>query len=297
MSRRPSLSGLVLTLTLAAVPAWARTPPEIEALNARLAALDADPALREQAAYERMQANQAIAAYDDVSRSQRPDALYVAQRRVEIAEVAAHAAVTARQADAFEQQKSALLLEASRREAERARQEAERLRVQAQIQAEEAERMRQEADAETQADAQAQADQALATATVSQGRRLTDAQKKDAALARQEAELVSGQKLPPSRFGDSGEVFTLAASVFQTGQAKLSDGGGASVKALAAYLNAVPAAKARIDGYAEGKATGAQRAAALRDALVAAGVAKSRLTVAAKGSGTKARSAEIAIIR
>lgn len=300
MSPRRLIAACLLAGLLVPALALARTPPpEVQALNARLAALDANPDLRELAAYERLQAVQAVAAYEDASRSQRPDVLYLAQQRVAIAEVAAQAARAARQADALEQERSGLLLEASRRDAQRAQQEAERLRIQNQIQAEEAERMRQEAEAEaqTQADAQAQANQALVTAAAAQGQKLSAAQRKDAALARQEAELVSGQTLPASRFAGGGEVFGLAASAFQAGQPKVSGSGSASVKALAAYLNAVPAAKARIDGYGEGKVTGASRAAALRDALVAAGVAKSRLTVGDKGAGSKAKAAEVSVIR
>ncbi len=265
----------------------------IAQLNARLSALDANPDLREQGAYERLQAVQAIQRYADASRSERDSALYVAQRRVEIAELAAQTGRTSQQIADLDQTRNSLLLEASRRETARARQEAERLRVQQQIQAEEAERLRQQADAE----AAAEADQALTDATGAQQAKLTAARKKDAALARQEAELMSGEKLPKSTFADDGsEAFTLPADVFVSGKSELSAAGRSAVKALAAYMDATKGAKARVDGYGDKQTPGARRSAALRSALLKAGVSKAQVSDGGnKGSGSKARAAVITV--
>lgn len=292
MSRLFAVSVLGLAL-FASLAARADERPESAPLRQRLSALDADPALREMAAYERLRAAQSIQAFEDARRSEREDALYLAQRRVEIAETAARGDRARREADTLEQARGELLLQASRREAERARQENERLRVQAQIQAEEAERLRQAAAEEEQA--RLDAEGALTTVAGQQTAKLSAARQKESRLARQEAELMSGAKLPASKFETRGEVFTLAASSFQSGQAGLSEAGQSSVSALAAYLQANPKARARVDGFGDKQTSGQRRAEALRDALVAAGVPKSRLSAGGKGQGSATRAAEVVV--
>ena len=262
-------------------------------LNQRLGALQADPALAELAAYEKLQAQNAIAAFGKARRAQRETAQYVAERRVEIAEIAARTQAARREIDRLDRTRSELLVEASRREAERARREAERLRVQAQIQAEETERLRQAAEAE--ALARQEAETTLDTVAGQQANRLSAARQRELKLAHEEAELVSGAKLPASKFESRGEVFTLGADAFANGSAKLSAAGTASASALAAYLQANLKARARIEGYGDKQTPGQRRADALRDALTAAGIAKSRLQSAAKGSATRARALEVVI--
>jgi outer membrane protein OmpA-like peptidoglycan-associated protein len=290
---RPLLRLAPLLLVCANLPAFAADPPEVQTLNDRLHALDASPDLREMAAYERMQAVRAVQAAADAKRRDRENAQYVAERRVEIAETAARGDLVRRQANALDQDRNALLLQASRRDADRARQESERLRVQAQIQAEEAEQLRLAAEAEAQARSDAEA--ALTSAAGQQTAKISAARQRDAKLARQEAELVSGAKLPASKFETRGEVFTLAAAVYESGKTALTADGKSTASALAAYLEATPKAKARIVGFTEGDADGKRRAEQLRDAMAGAGVPKSRLTVAAQPKGTKAKAAEIVI--
>ena len=287
-------SALVLMLACLSLPALSAERPEVIALNQRLSSLQADPSLSELAAYERLQAQQAIAVLAKARGKQRDSALFVADRRVEIAETAARAEAARRDADRLERTRSELLVEASRREAARARQETERLRIQAQIQAEEAEHLRLAAEAESVA--RQEAEDTLTNVAGEQSARLSSARLKEAKLARQEAELVSGAKLPDSKFETRGEVFTLASAAFAPGLAKPSAAGTASISALAAYLQATPRAKARIEGYGDAQTPGQRRADAVRDALVAAGVPKSRLQAAAgKGNGTRTRAAEVVV--
>jgi outer membrane protein OmpA-like peptidoglycan-associated protein len=280
-------------LLLVALPAMSADRPEVIALNQRLAILQADPDLIEFAAYERLQAQQAVAVLAKARGKQRDAALYLADRRVEIAETAARAESARREADRLERTRSELLVEASRRDAARARQEAERLRIQAQIQAEEAERLRLAAEAETLA--RQDAEDTLTTVAGQQSARLSAARQKEARLAREEAELVSGAKLPASRFEERGEIFTLGSNAFNAGSPKLSDTGASQVSALAAYLQANPKAKARIEGFGDAQTPGQRRADALRDALVAAGVPKARLQTAAKGNGSRSRAVDVIV--
>lgn len=284
-------AGLVLMPLLA----LAKDDPEAIALSNRLAALQANPQTADVARYERLQAQQAINAFAEAKRRDRDELRFLADRRVEIAETAARAAAARRQLEQVEGTRSELLIEASRREAVRARQEAERLRMQSQMQAEEAEQLRQQAEAEMLA--RQDAEQALSSVASKQTARLSAAQQKAAQLAREEAELTSGTKLPPSKFDARGEVFAVPASAFDGNRAALSGEGSGQAKALADYLQIGKKGRVTIVGYA-GDAAGAQkRAEALRDALVAAGVSASRLQVSAgKGGAGKGRSADVVVL-
>jgi hypothetical protein len=188
-------------LLLAAPLAHAADNPDVLRLSQRLRALDADPATASMAAYERLQARQAVQVLGEASSSRRPVALKVAQARVEAAEVAAQTAVVQREIDRLDRERSELLVEASRRDAARARQEAERLRVQARIQAEEAARLREQADAD--AAARADAEGALDSVASGQAAKLRAARKRAAELARQEAELMG--EAPPAPVESEGD--------------------------------------------------------------------------------------------
>lgn len=284
----------VLVLLLVALPALAAERPEVIALNQRLHALQSDPQLVELAAYERLQAQQAVAVLAKARGKQRDTSLYLADRRVEIAETAARAQLAQRESERLDRTRSELLVEASRREAARARQEAERLRIQAQIQNEEAERLRMAAEAESLA--RQDAEDTLTTVTGQQTAKLSTARQKEARLAREEAELVSGAKLPASKFEARGEVFTLGSNAFAAGLAKPSDSGISSLAALAAYLQANPKAKVRIEGFGDAQTSGQRRADAIRDALVAGGVGKARLQTSSKGQGSRAKAAEVILL-
>ena len=284
---------LACALLLAALPALSADRPEVVALNQRLMTLQSDPQWLEFAAFERLQAQQAVAALSKARSSTRESALYIADRRVEIAETAARAESARREADRLGRTRSELLVEASRREAARARQENERLRIQAQIYNEEAERLRVAAEAETVA--RQDAEDMLSSVAGQQTAKLGAARQKEAQLTRQEAELMSGAKLPASRFESRGEVFTLSGAAFAPGQAKLSAAGSSSALALAAYLQANPKAKARIEGFGDKQTPGQRKADALRDALVAAGIPKARLQSSAKGEGSKSRSVDVIV--
>ena len=293
MKGRPQILAGLLGLALATQTALAAENPVVVQLNQRLAALQADPDLAELAAYEKLQAQHAVTAFSKARRSQRETAQYVAERRVQIAEIAARAQAARREADRLDRTRSELLVEASRREAERARREAERLRVQAQIQAEEADRLRLAAEAE--ALARQEAETTLDTVAGQQANRLSAARQRELKLAREEAELVSGAKLPASKFEARGEVFTLGADAFASDSAKLSASGASRASALAAYLQANPKARARIEGYGDKQTPGQRRADALRDALTAAGISKSRLQSSGKGTGSKARALDVIV--
>lgn len=168
----------------------------------RLQALDTDPQLAGLAAYERLQARQSVDAQLTARSSQRADALVLAERRVSIAELASRSAYIERASTRLDRERGELLVEASRRDAERARQEAERLRVQAQIQAEETQRLREQADADSIA--RQQAEDVIIDVGGQQADKLKAARKREADLARQEAELRAAQKAAAAGSDDGG---------------------------------------------------------------------------------------------
>ena len=252
---------------------------------ARLQGLAADPRLAQAAAFERLQAQQAVDALAKTRGKKRAPAEYLAQRRVEIAELAARTESTRRDIDQLDRERSDLLVEASRRDAEAARAEAERLRVQAQIQAEEAERLRQQA---AQSDAAMQdVEAAIAGASDVQAAKLRAAREREAKLAREEAELMAGGKLPPSRWDNRGEVFTLSGDAFTAGKASLTDRGASSLRTLAAYLQAGSGGAVRIEGVDASTSLAQKRVEAVRDALIQAGATRQQVRAAV---GSKAKS-------
>ena len=286
----------LVVVGLLAMPllALAAEDPGVGALSHRLMVLQADMATADVASFEKLQAQQAIAALAKAKRKELDDARYLAERRVAIAEAASRAALARREVGELERTRSELLIEASRRDAARARQEAEQLRVQTQIQAEEAERLRLAAEAETLA--RQDAETALTSVAGRQQQRLSAAQQNAAKLAREEAELVSGQKLPASKFDGRGEVYTFAGDAFAAGQTALSGGARNQAKALAEYLNIGKKGRVVIEAYDSANGVGQRRAQALKDALVAGGVAASRIQVTGKkAASTRARSAEVII--
>ena len=262
---------------------------DVARLSQQLVALDADAELGGLAAYERLQARQALDVLAQSRSSNRYGALYVAERRVRIAQIAARTQAMQRELDRLDRERSELLVEASRRDAARARAEAERLRIQAQIQAEEAARLREQAAAD--ATAMQDVETALQGVAGAQTAKLEAAREREAALARQEAELVAGGKLPPSTRDARGEVFVLAGDAFGSGQSSLTASAAASVRALGAYLQqAAPSSPVRVEGHTDSQGgadanlkLSQRRAAAVRDALVAAGLAPARVQAVGRG--------------
>lgn len=199
MSQRESIlrAGLAAALSLAALGAVAapQDDAEVGRLSQRLTALEANPDAAQVASFERYRARQAIDAAAQSRSRDRVEAIRIADRRVETAEIVVRTQLAQRELDRLDRERSDLLVEANRREADRARAEVERLRVQAQIQAEEAERLRQAADQE--AAARQQAEGLLDDVAGKQAAKLRAARERDAELARKEAELL-GLEPPPA---------------------------------------------------------------------------------------------------
>lgn len=179
MSPPRLLFAIALLLALLPGPV-AAADPDAEPLALRLQGIDTDPALNAHAAYERLQARQAIQELRAAKRKQRPQALAIARLRVETADIAARAEAGRAELQRLELERSELLVEASRRDAERARAEAERMRVEAQIQAEEAARLR--AAVEAEARSRQEAEGLLDAVAAGEAEKLRQAREREAQL-------------------------------------------------------------------------------------------------------------------
>lgn len=280
---------------LAATP---KPNPDLDRLNSGLAALDNDPALAELAAVERLKARQALAQYISAKGKLREQALFIAGKRLEIAQAAAQAELLANQAEQLDRERDKIILQASQRDAEMARREADQLRLQNMARQEEAERLSLAVEAEREAREQSTADAQLSSAQAIQARKLADARAREVELARKEAELASilasdnvsdGDALPPMQRRGNSMVYTLAGNSFASGSASLTASAQSSLNKLAALLRNGQGA-IRIEGFTDNKGADAanialsqRRANAVLVALRAGGLSSTRLKASGKG--------------
>lgn len=290
---------LIAWLALAglATPAVARDLDH-ERLSRSLAELEADPTLAPYAGIEIASARAALAGLLENNRGKRrAHALYMAERRVDIAWAAARLADLDRQQRALQSEHDGLLVLAARREAEQARRELERQHLQAQIRAEEAERATREADEARQREEEATAS---AMQEVEQSRRLLDAQAREAELSRKEAEITREladaemrarlESQQPERVAD-GLQMTIDDEAFGAGRASLRPQARNALGGIVAFLEREPAKAIRIEGHADSsgkdeanRVISRKRAESVRDALVAAGIDAGRIRVTGHGS-------------
>ena len=272
-----------ILLMLASLPVQAQSPaadPQLlwPLLQERLAAADAAASEGDAAALERLQARQALQALPEVRSRDRAFATGIAELRVGTAEAAVKAAQLREQLLALDRERDAILLEASRRDAEMARKEVERLRLQALA--------REEEEALLAADAAAVAEQ-----TATAGAALAA---KDGELARLEEELAAlanarGDDLVS--LGGSGKGrYRVAGTAFQAGKASLQPEARQSLSQLGKRLKASGKAWS-VEGFSDNQgseeanlALSRQRAEAVMAVLRAAGVPAAKLS--AKGWGS-----------
>jgi len=286
--------GLVLMISTATAFA-AKQDLDYERLRASLNALVAEPVLGGLAPAERAAAEQAVQALAERSggKAERAHRVYLAERRVDIAYAAAQAAEQERRLAELDREHDRILLEASQREVQRARLEAEKQRMESELRAEEAERLRAQGEQSAQ-------EAETARAQAEQTQRMFDAQAKAAELARKEAQLAEAtagdlrkrlQNLRPTR-GMQGMQMTLDDIAFAPGQGGLRPEAKASLGQLVAFVNRDRSKPIRIEGHTDSRGTAStnqvlsqRRADAVRDALIAAGVAANRISSVGLGEG------------
>ena len=290
---------LMLALCLCqSIVAAPKTDPDVDRLNASLAALDNDPAFGDLAAVERLKARQSVNALSGARGKSREQALFIANTRVETAQIAAQAALLAHQAEQLDRERDQIILQASQRDAEMARREADQLRLQNMARQEEAERLSLAVEQERSAREQSDSDAQLSSAQAAQARKLADSRAREAELARKEAELASilasdnvsdGDAVPPMQRRGSSTVYTLAGNSFASGSATLTPSALSSLNKLAAQIRNGQGS-IRIEGFTDSQGTdlanlalSQRRANAVMVALRAGGLSAARMKAYGRG--------------
>jgi outer membrane protein OmpA-like peptidoglycan-associated protein len=285
---------LVLLCLALALPVQAQRPdPELELqrLQGELAELEAEPSLAGRARLEMELARVAVQAVAEASRRNRPQAEYAAARRIEIARAVAETEMLSDQLLQLERERDAILLEASRRDAEQLRREVERLRMQNLTRAEETQRALEEAQA-------ARLDSEISAAQAEQSRRLAEAQALEAQLSRREAELAAAAadslrmqlQGMTARSEARGQVMTISGDAFASGQSQLRAEARENLQKIIDLINANPGASVLIEGHTDSQGSAnlnqvlsQRRAEAVRDALIQQGVDGGRLRAVGLG--------------
>ena len=284
---------ILLGLMLANAAFAQKLDPDVERLRTQLRSLEQDPQLGTLAPAEQLRAQQAIEALALSKRRERDDALFTAERRLDIAQAVAEAESLEQQLRALERDRDHILLDATQRNAEAIRLEGEKQRLQSLARQEETERAQQEA-------AQAMALSELSSAEAEQARRLAEAQSQEAALARREADLASAaaeslrlQLHTMTATSEArGQVMTLSGDAFASGQSRLRPEARANLQRVVEFVDRFPDKDVLIEGHTDNQGSSnlnqvlsQQRAERVRDALVQEGVASERLTAVGLGMG------------
>ncbi|MBL8299215.1 MAG: OmpA family protein [Rhodanobacteraceae bacterium] len=279
---------VLLSVALAACGSAPRRDLDFDRLHASLEALAADPDLARHALAERALAEAAVRRLDasSINAAEHAQLAYVAERRVDIAYVAAQTEREAARLVQLQQEHAQLLLAASRRETEAVRAELDRERQRELLRLEAAERAQAAAPPATPLSQPApqlvdEATPAVAATAVVQ-----------AAPPAVVAESTLAQRLTRLEpdAGSDGRQITLEDLVFEPGTSVFVAEAAAGLSRIAAWVGTVPAATIRIEGHTD--ATGSpeanrslslRRAETVRDALVARGVAATRISVSGEG--------------
>lgn len=301
MNNRPSMRAAVgagvmawvLACMLALPLASFASEPDLDyqRLSASLDHLATDPVLGTLARSEQARARDTLERLRQAGKKQRPHWVYLADRRVDLAYATARLEHAQYQLDQLQREHAAILLEASRQDAERTRHALELQRVQALAATEAAQRMKEQGQTYS-----AQAEQARAEAE--QARALAQARGREAELSRKEAKLASAaamalraslnQARPVA--GPQGMQMTIGDSAFASGSSTLRAEAREHLGNLVRFVGSEPAKSILIEGFTDSTGAAATnqqlslaRAESVRDALVAAGVDAARIT--AKGLG------------
>lgn len=280
-------------LTATAAPSRARDDSglDYQRLSASLDHLASDPVLGRYAQAEQARARDSLQQLRMAGRADRTHWLYLAERRVDLAYAAAQLEDANHKHDQLAREHDQILLQAAQADADRTRRELERQRIQNLAAAEETQRLQAQGAAYSQ-----EAEQARAEAE--QARKLAAAQSRAAELSRKEARLAAEAAAAlranleqlKATSGKGGQQMTLGDATFASGQASLQPEATQHLGKLVQFVQSRPELAVKIEGYTDSSGDSArnlalsrQRAESVRDALVAAGVNASRITVVGRG--------------
>lgn len=166
---------------------------DVSRLNGSLDQLANDPVLGHYAQAEQARARDALAQLAQARSKERPHALYLAERRVDLARAAAQLQDAQAKLAQLDREHDQIMLESARRDAEASRLELERQRLQYQLAQEEAARLQQQGMEANQAAEQARAEAERARKLAAAQSRVANAAKREAALAAQAARALRSQ--------------------------------------------------------------------------------------------------------
>lgn len=293
--RKLKLAALLLAFAAAGAAHAAKPDLDYERLRSSLNQLSGDRVLGTLAPAEIALSEQALATLaEQGGKSKLHDHLvFLAERRIDIAYAAAQTVEQERKLALLDREHDQILLAASRRDAEQSRLELEKQRIQSLASAEESDRLRAEADEARAQSEQTSQEADTARKQAAQARKLADAQGREAELARKETQLLAAAGVASAQ--KSAAPITLGDAAFAPGQAVLRPAAQAQITKIVAA--AAGGQSIRIEAHANdgGSAKGnlalsRERAQAVREALVAAGVPAGRISavgVGAKGGGTR----------
>jgi outer membrane protein OmpA-like peptidoglycan-associated protein len=294
------IAALGLLLMLAGCATTQAPTGLLDNLRAELQALEADPELAQLAPAALADARNAVrrATIDNLGEAERNQRIWLARKTIEIAGAEGFSERARRELEAVEDARTALILRASRLEAEQAREEAERALMNSVATREEMQRAQSQAltaeERREQADRQAE----LAREEAEQARRLAEAQSAEIVLARREAELASETaaslqrrlEYMEYRETDRGVVITLGDVLFEVGRAELLPAARQNVDDVIELLNSEPDKRIRIEGHTDSSGPAAlnlrlsqQRAEAVRTALTERGIDAGRMDAVGMG--------------
>ena len=294
---------LIMCVSLVLIAGCASQPQRdlrLDRLRDQLAALQADTEAEMLAPLMISDAERAVRQLEAAGKGAdlRNHLAYLAERRIELAA----AEVQRKQAQTgtryWQEQVAEMRVTISRMQAGQARQEAERARMLSAAEAEDAARARSEAESARAAQMTASERAKLAQQEAEAARKLAEARSQEAELAKREAELASQQaeslrrrlEHMQLRETDRGVVVTLGDVLFASGESELKDAAAQNVTDVVDLLTAEPDKRIRIEGHTDSSGDAGfnlrlseQRAQAVRDALVDAGISADRITVVGLG--------------
>jgi len=193
--KRSATTLAVIALALATLgTAHARQDDiDISRLTGSLNQLANDPSLGAYAQAEQARARDAINRLAQAGSRERPHALYLAERRVDLAKTAAQVQDAQSKLNQLDREHDQILLDNSRRDAELARRELERQRLQYQLAQEETARLQAQGAEYSQAADQARAEADRATKLAAAQSKVARAAKRQAELAAQAAKAMRSQ--------------------------------------------------------------------------------------------------------
>jgi outer membrane protein OmpA-like peptidoglycan-associated protein len=264
---------LVLAAGCASSDAKRAARAQLERAEAAYRQAQADPSVQTYAPLRLMDAEKALqAALQAKDSDDKAHLGYLAERRAQLASVMGATAKTEQSMQQLRQETADVLLQNRDRELTVARRETD-------VKTREAEQARRAAEARAR-DAEARARE------LEQGRRQTDEIDSKAAALANELQNLKAQRT------DRGVVLTIGDVLFAAGKVQVGPGAQRSVDKLADFLKAYPKRNVLIEGHSDNLGheeynlrLSQQRAEAVRDLLVARGVAAQRIRT--KGYGSK----------